>query len=575
MAQRIPKDFINLLISRANIVDIIGSHLNLQKKGNDYWACCPFHNEKTASFSVSESKQFYYCFGCGAKGNVIDFLMEFLNLSYPEAIRNLANTLGMDVPESSEESKRYDEFKRLEEILISAQTLFVKSLKENEKAIDYLKQRGITGETAKVFGIGFAPNDYNTLKNQLNQYQESDMLSVGLLANSDNENYVKFRNRIMFPIYNTYGNLCGFGGRLLTENNKLPKYMNSPETKLYSKRNILYGLNIARKVKETEKRIFVVEGYMDVISLYQNDIKNVVATLGTAISQSHLLNCFKYSKEIIFAFDGDEAGQKAAWRSVEQLLPVIKDGYEASFYFLPDNLDPDSFVSKFGKDGWEKELKNKISLENFIFHKLSVDTNLESASGKATYITKVKNLLRDMKALVLKEMLEKDLFLRVGASSSSSTSEIKKIYPNNEKKSSPMQKAVSIILNFPDIELDKRIFEEPILKNVPGFNILSEIFLLKNKVETISTGKILEHFRDTPSYKPLNKIASLDLPHLENPQSEFNGFIDVIYFTELEKKRDELVSLLQKAGYSDEEANNEALSQIANIDKMLKKRKFL
>ena len=575
MAQRIPKDFINLLISRANIVDIIGSHLNLQKKGNDYWACCPFHNEKTASFSVSETKQFYYCFGCGAKGNVIDFLMEFLNLAYPEAIRNLANTLGMDVPESREESKKYDEFKRLEEILISAQTLFLKSLKENEKAIDYLKQRGITGETAKVFGLGFAPNDYNTLKKQLNQYKESDMLSVGLLANSDNENYVKFRNRIMFPIYNTYGNLCGFGGRLLTENNKLPKYMNSPETKLYSKRNILYGLNIARKVKETEKRIFVVEGYMDVISLYQNDIKNVVATLGTAISQSHLLNCFKYSKEIIFAFDGDEAGQKAAWRSVEQLLPVIKDGYEASFYFLPDNLDPDSFVSKFGKNGWEKELKNKISLENFIFHKLSVDTNLESASGKATYITKVKNLLRDMKALVLKEMLEKDLFLRVGASSSSSAPEIKKVYPNNEKKSSPMQKAVSIILNFPDIELDKRIFEEPILKNVPGFDILSEIFLLKNKVETVSTGKILEHFRDTSNYKPLNKIASLDLPHLENPQLEFNGFIGVIYFTELEKKRDELVSLLQKADSSDEEANNEALSQIANIDKMLKKRKFL
>ena len=575
MAQRIPKDFINLLISRANIVDIIGSHLNLQKKGNDYWACCPFHNEKTASFSVSETKQFYYCFGCGAKGNVIDFLMEFLNLSYPEAIRNLANTLGMDVPESSEESKKYDEFKRLEEILISAQTLFLKSLKENGKAIDYLKQRGITGETAKVFGIGFAPNDYNTLKKQLNQYKESDMLSVGLLANSDNENYVKFRNRIMFPIYNTYGNLCGFGGRLLTENNKLPKYMNSPETKLYSKRNILYGLNIARKVKETEKRIFVVEGYMDVINLHQNDIKNVVATLGTAISQSHLLNCFKYSKEIIFAFDGDEAGQKAAWRSVEQLLPIIKDGYEASFSFLPDNLDPDSFVSKFGKDGWEKELNNKISLENFIFHKLSADINLESASGKATYITKIKNLLRDMKALVLKEMLEKDLFLRVGASSSSSDPEIKKVNPSNEKKSSPMQKAVSIILNFPDIELDKRIFEEPILKNVPGFDILSEIFLLKNKVETVSTGKILEHFRDTSNYKPLNKIASLDLPHLENPQLEFNGFIGVIYFTELEKKRDELVSLLQKADSSDEEANNEALSQIANIDKMLKKRKFL
>ena len=575
MAQRIPKDFINLLISRANIVDIIGSHLNLQKKGNDYWACCPFHNEKTASFSVSETKQFYYCFGCGAKGNVIDFLMEFLNLAYPEAIRNLANTLGMDVPESREESKKYDEFKRLEEILISAQTLFLKSLKENEKAIDYLKQRGITGETAKVFGLGFAPNDYNTLKKQLNQYKESDMLSVGLLANSDNENYVKFRNRIMFPIYNTYGNLCGFGGRLLTENNKLPKYMNSPETKLYSKRNILYGLNIARKVKETEKRIFVVEGYMDVISLYQNDIKNVVATLGTAISQSHLLNCFKYSKEIIFAFDGDEAGQKAAWRSVEQLLPIIKDGYEASFSFLPDNLDPDSFVSKFGKDGWEKELNNKISLENFIFHKLSADINLESASGKATYITKIKNLLRDMKALVLKEMLEKDLFLRVGASSPSSDPEIKKVNPRNEKKSSPMQKAVSIILNFPDIELDKRIFEEPILKNVPGFDILSEIFLLKNKVETVSTGKILEHFRDTSNYKPLNKIASLDLPHLENPQLEFNGFIGVIYFTELEKKRDELVSLLQKADSSDEEANNEALSQIANIDKMLKKRKFL
>ena len=575
MAQRIPKDFINLLISRANIVDIIGSHLNLQKKGNDYWACCPFHNEKTASFSVSETKQFYYCFGCGAKGNVIDFLMEFLNLAYPEAIRNLANTLGMDVPESREESKKYNEFKRLEEILISAQTLFLKSLKENEKAIDYLKQRGITGETAKVFGLGFAPNDYNTLKKQLNQYKESDMLSVGLLANSDNENYVKFRNRIMFPIYNTYGNLCGFGGRLLTENNKLPKYMNSPETKLYSKRNILYGLNIARKVKETEKRIFVVEGYMDVINLHQNDIKNVVATLGTAISQSHLLNCFKYSKEIIFAFDGDEAGQKAAWRSVEQLLPIIKDGYEASFSFLPDNLDPDSFVSKFGKDGWEKELNNKISLENFIFHKLSADINLESASGKATYITKIKNLLRDMKALVLKEMLEKDLFLRVGASSSSSDPEIKKANPSNEKKSSPMQKAVSIILNFPDIELDKRIFEEPILKNVPGFDILSEIFLLKNKVETVSTGKILEHFRDTSNYKPLNKIASLDLPHLENPQLEFNGFIGVIYFTELEKKRDELVSLLQKAGSSDEEANNEALSQIANIDKMLKKRKFL
>ena len=453
MAQLIPKDFIDNLLEKSNIVDIISNYIKLEKKGNDYWSRCPFHNEKTSSFSVSENKQFFYCFGCGAKGNSIGFIMDHSNKTYPEAIETIANFLSIEIPRDKEATKIYESKKIIQNSLGDTKKIFESNLKNSTKAISYLKQRNISGETAKLFGIGYAEDDFQSLNKKLiNKYTKENLLNAGLIVKKDSNSYDKFRDRIMFPIHDTTGNIIAFGGRILNDDKEKPaaKYMNSPETTLFSKKRVLYNLHQAKKYKESKNILYIVEGYMDVIALHQANIENVVATLGTAVTEENLTQCFKYTREIICCFDGDKAGEKAAWQGVENIMKVIKDGNVISFVFLPDNNDPDNIVEKGGKKLWEQYVEKKVSIEEFIYNKFSKESDLKTAAGKTQYIQKVETLLGKLQAKILKRILSDSLRDKVGAKYEPKQENIRsssKVF--SPKTTSPLQKSILILMHHP------------------------------------------------------------------------------------------------------------------------------
>ena len=545
MAKNIPKDFINSLLEKANIVDIIGNYIKLEKKGNDYWARCPFHNEKTSSFSVSENKQFFHCFGCGAHGNAIGFVMDHSNKTYPEAIETIANSLGMDIPRDKESNKKYEERKIIQNTLGEAKDMFEAQLKNSKKAITYLKERKITGETAKKFNIGYAENNFHSLSENLGKkYSELNLLNAGLIVKKDKNSYDKFRDRIIFPIHDASGNTIAFGGRILSEDKDKPvaKYMNSPETVLFSKKKVLYNLHLAKQEKISREYIFIVEGYMDVIALHQADIKNVVATLGTAVTQENLLQCFKYTKEIICCFDGDAAGEKAAWQGVENIMPVIKDGDTISFVFLPKNSDPDNIIKEGGKNLWENHINKKISIEDFIYNKFSSESDIKTAAGKTQYIKKVNKILEKLNAKILKGFLSDSLKERVGAkyiSEQKNTNVIQNF--KNNKSTSPLQKAILILLNHPDIKLDIDIVNDERISENKGIILLKSIIKLIKSDKDINMGKIIEYFRpDNNSFKILEKISSVPIPDYDFPDKEFNACICLVIKKTLQSKLDEI-----------------------------------
>ena len=529
MAQNIPKDFIDSLIEKVNIVDVIGNYIKLEKKGNDYWARCPFHSEKTSSFSVSESKQFFHCFGCGAHGNAIGFVMDHTNKTYPEAIESIANSLGIEIPRDKESNKIYEERKHLQSALNKAKEIFEDQLKVSKNAIKYLKDRNITGETAKIFNIGYAADDFQLLKKSLgNSYTEAELLNAGLIAKKDTNSYDKFRDRIMFPIHDQTGNTIAFGGRILSENKDKPlaKYMNSPETKLFSKKKVLYNLHLAKKEKISKDCIYVVEGYMDVIKLYQEGIKNCVATLGTAVTKENLIQCFKYTREIICCFDGDQAGKKAAWQGVENIMSVIKDGDAISFVFLPDNYDPDNIIEKGGKNLWNENISNKISIEEFIYQKLSREFDLSTAAGKTQYLQKVDSLLKHLNAEILKDIIYEFLKDKVGA----------KYFPDNKsqnitrntkyKANSPLQKAILILMHNPSINVDENLVNDNRIKDNQGIILLKSMIDLIKGNKDIKLGSIIENFRsDNKAYLTLEKISKIIITDYDYPDKEFNACI--------------------------------------------------
>ena len=529
MAQNIPKDFIDSLIEKVNIVDVIGNYIKLEKKGNDYWARCPFHSEKTSSFSVSENKQFFHCFGCGAHGNAIGFVMDHTNKTYPEAIESIANSLGIEIPRDKESNKIYEERKHLQSTLNKAKKIFENQLKVSKNAINYLKERNITGETAKIFNIGYAADDFQLLKKSLgNSYSETELLDAGLIVKKEKNSYDKFRDRIMFPIHDQAGNTIAFGGRILTENKDKPlaKYMNSPETKLFSKKKVLYNIHLAKKEKISKDCIYVVEGYMDVIKLYQEGIKNCVATLGTAVTKENLIQCFKYTREIICCFDGDQAGKKAAWQGVENIMPVIKDGDAISFVFLPDNYDPDNIIEKGGKNLWDENIGKKISIEEFIYQKLSREFDLSNAAGKTQYLQKVDSLLKHLNAEILKDIIYEFLKDKVGA----------KYFPDNKsqnitrntkyKANSPLQKAILILMHNPSINVDENLVNDNRIKDNQGIILLKSMIDLIKGNKDIKLGSIIENFRsDNKAYLTLEKISKIIIADYDYPDKEFNACI--------------------------------------------------
>jgi len=402
----IPRDFIDTLLARVDIVDVIDRRVPLKKAGQNYQACCPFHSEKTPSFTVSPTKQFYHCFGCGAHGTALGFLMEYEHMSFPDAVAALAQDVGLPVPESGEPDRPKPP-PALWDALEQAAQFYKKQLKQSPRAIDYLKRRGLTGTIAARYGIGYAP-DGSPLKQVFTDYTADALAASGLVIDGDRGRYDRFRDRIMFPIRNIKGQIIGFGGRILDQGE--PKYLNSPETPLFHKGSELYGLFEARAAIKAAGRAIVVEGYMDVVALAQHGVEFAVAALGTATTPVHARTLLRHTDRLIFAFDGDNAGRKAAWRALENTLEALQDGKEVSFLFLPEGEDPDSYIRSNGHDAFLQLLDtDTVPLSAFLVRELARGRKLDSQEGRAALIKDAKPLLDKIAAPVLASLIQRQI----------------------------------------------------------------------------------------------------------------------------------------------------------------------
>ena len=405
----IPQSFIQDLLARVDIVEVVGRYVQLKKAGANFLGLCPFHGEKTPSFTVSQSKQFYHCFGCGAHGSAIGFLMEHGGLGYVDAIGELAQSIGVAVPQEAGSAGPADRrAPALLELLAQAAKFYRRRLKVAPHAIEYLKRRGLAGETAARFGIGYAPDQWRGLEAAVADYEIDEMVAAGLVIEADSEDgrrkrYDRFRDRIMFPIRNPRGQVIGFGGRVLERGE--PKYLNSPETPVFSKGRELYGLYEARDAMRAEDCVIVVEGYMDVVMLAQHGVANVVATLGTATTGDHLRKLLRLVDRVVFAFDGDAAGRKAAWRALEASLAQVSDTRRIDFLFLPPEHDPDSFVREHGAEGFREALAGALPLSELLLRGLAERVDLATPEGRARLLAEARPLLQPLAAQALRMQL--------------------------------------------------------------------------------------------------------------------------------------------------------------------------
>ena len=419
----IPQSFIADLLNRVDIVDVVGQHVKLKKAGANYQGLCPFHSEKSPSFSVSPTKQFYHCFGCGAHGSAISFLMEYSGLGYVDAIEDLARSAGLDVPReerTANDVARAQQAMALSEVMSSAADWYRQQLKGNTRAVEYLKGRGLTGEIAKRYALGYAPDGWQGLEAVFGSYTNDEVAKTlvegGLLIQGEQsegvpvKRYDRFRDRIMFPIRNPKGQTIGFGGRILDQGE--PKYLNSPETPLFSKGNTLYGLFEARQAIRAQEYVLVCEGYMDVVALAQLGFPNAVATLGTACTANHVRMLLRQTDKVVFSFDGDSAGQRAAQRALEACLPLMSDDKEIRFLFLPTEHDPDSYVRAYGAAAFEKVIKEAMSISSFFFKVVSEDHELTTPEGRAHTHHAAKPLLLSMPPIALRTQILRELAIR-------------------------------------------------------------------------------------------------------------------------------------------------------------------
>ena len=424
----IPQSFIADLLNRVDIVDVVGQHVKLKKAGANYQGLCPFHSEKSPSFSVSPTKQFYHCFGCGAHGSAISFLMEYSGLGYVDAIEELARSAGLDVPReerTANDVARQQQAMALSEVMSSAADWYRQQLKGSTRAVEYLKGRGLTGEIAKRYSLGYAPDGWQGLEAVFGSYANDEVAKTlvegGLLIQGEQaegspvnkpavKRYDRFRDRVMFPIRNPKGQTIGFGGRILDQGE--PKYLNSPETPLFSKGNTLYGLFEARQAIRAQEYVLVCEGYMDVVALAQLGFPNAVATLGTACTANHVRMLLRQTDKVVFSFDGDSAGQRAAQRALEACLPLMSDDKEIRFLFLPTEHDPDSYVRAYGAPAFEKVIKEAMSISSFFFKIASEDHDLTTPEGRAHTHHAAKPLLLSMPPIALRTQILRELAIR-------------------------------------------------------------------------------------------------------------------------------------------------------------------
>jgi DNA primase len=438
----IPDFFIQELLNRVDVVEVIDASVPLKKAGANYSACCPFHNEKTPSFTVSPTKQFYHCFGCGAHGTALGFLMEYQGLGFVDAVHELAKRVGMTVPQETRVVDKAAEqaVVGMQEALQLALGYYRAELKKSERAINYLKSRGLSGEIAARFQIGYSPSGWQNLASVIKDYQSESLGIAGLvITNEQGRRYDRFRDRIMFPIHDQKGLVIGFGGRVLggDGDDAGPKYLNSPETPLFQKGHELYGLFLARRAIREAGKVLVVEGYMDVVALAQHGVGYAVATLGTATTPHHITKLMRQTDDIVFCFDGDAAGRKAAWRAAINSLPALTDGLRLSFLFLPSEHDPDSYIREFGKDGFEAALKETQPLSQYLVQTLSSANDMQSHEGRVRFLNDAEPILKQIQAPALSLLLRKRCAELAGVSQVELESLMNLAQPTARRKSAP------------------------------------------------------------------------------------------------------------------------------------------
>ena len=516
MSGRIPREFIDELLVRVDIVDLIDSHVPLKKTGTNYVARCPFHTEKTPSFSVNRNKQFFHCFGCGASGNAISFLMDFSHLDFVEAVEDLAAFAGIDVPRESlgyqAESKK-DDLNSLYVVMEQVAAFYVEQLRVSPKAIDYLKARGIKGEIARDFMLGYAPDKWGALSGRFSQKL---LIEAGVMARKDDgQAYDRFRGRIMFPIRDKRARIIGFGGRVLDDS--LPKYLNSPETSLFHKGNEVYGLYELLQKNSKPQRILIVEGYMDVIALAQYGIDYAVAALGTSASQAHLDLLFRFSSELVFCFDGDRAGREAAWRAIASVFPSLKGGRQIRIMLLPQNHDPDSLVREEGLDKFTERIQSAQVLSDYFFEHFSKDLKLSEMEGRSNLRNEALSYLKQLPIGAFREMMFEKLsglakqYILDNEAILAQKKQVKKHQVKTGRLSLPSFVIALLLQNpkFIEIVEQKEIdWNQLEFEGVERFK--SILHMITDKKPT-NYGMLLEAYRDHADEGIVKKLASFDL----------------------------------------------------------------
>lgn len=561
MAGRIPQHFIDDLIGRTDIVELIGSRVPLKKAGREYKACCPFHDEKSPSFWVSPDKQFYHCFGCGAHGNAIGFLMAYASMGYVDAVKDLAASVGMTVPEmqrSPQEIQRRERETDLYAVMEKAMEFYRAKLKDSPRAVAYLKGRGLTGEIAARFRIGYAPDDWQALKAVFTAYDDKSLAETGLVIDNDEgRRYDRFRDRVMFPIFSQRGSVIGFGGRVMGEGE--PKYLNSPETALFEKGRELYGLTQARDAIRAAGRVLVVEGYMDVVALAQFGVGYAVATLGTATTPVHITKLLRLADEIVFCFDGDKAGRKAAWRALEVSLPLAVDHKPMRFLFLPAEDDPDSFVRKHGQDAFEKLARDAQTLSGFLLGELRAAADLSTPEGRSKFLTEAKPHLQRITAPGLKLQLLKEFAAqaRVSQEEAGALMEVRGAGERTFSRPAPSRPSSGPVITSQEQNLLRCVLARPSLaadidvdlldERLPESAVLRTIAAWLEVEEVPSEALLVERMRGTGHEPVVSRAQAAMLAHGPDEETAEPEFRQILLSLHIKRKNAEIEDLKREA----------------------------
>jgi len=568
---RIPDAFIDDLLARTDIVEVVGTRVPLKRQGKEYAARCPFHDERSASFTVSPTKQFYHCFGCGAHGTAISFLMNYDRLEFLDAVDDLAKRVGMEVPRDTHVRNKDSDSRELYAAVDAAAVFFQQQLAASDKARAYIDQRAIDADIVARYAIGYAPDGYNALKDALG----TDARRMGLLEraglfskNDKGHVYDKFRDRLMFPIHDRRGRVIAFGGRVLDTLNKgredTPKYLNSPETVLFHKGRELYGLWQAKQANPKLDRLIVVEGYMDVVALAQYGVTQAVATLGTATTSDHAELLFRNASDVYFCFDGDRAGRAAAWKALESVLPRMKDGRQAFFLFLPDGEDPDSIVRKEGAEGFAARLAQAMPLSEFFYAELGKDVNLGTLDGKARLAEHCKPMLAQIPDGAFGDLMRQRLTELTGVGRIVTPDSQPSVQRHNAtglpakaQKQSLVRSAITALLQQPSVALALAIPLRFSSLDQPGVELLAELILLVHQRPDITIGALLDHFQERSEGAALTKLATaraveatastpLDARVLDDADKRQQTFLDAITRLETQALQQRVVALQAK-----------------------------